>query len=114
MRKLMVLAAMLAMMLAAAAPAMAQDAAGASDEGDVTVTGGDVFIVDASQETAVAVSNIQNGDAAAAADDGSIATASATATSDITINQVNAGVGDDFFDDNDDFFVDEFGFVVFF
>lgn len=103
----MVLAAMLAMMMVAAAPAYAQDAFAVSGEGDATATGGDVTVVDASQTATVDVSQVQTGDATAVADDGSLSFASVDSSLDVTVNQVNGGFGEGFF-------VDDFGFVIFF
>lgn len=103
MRKIMVLAAMLAMMMAAAAPAFAHDAVG----GDV-----DILVADASQTATVDVTQSQFGDATATAGDiGSAADASIENSLDVSVTQVNAGVGG--VAAADDLFVD-FPFVIFF
>ncbi len=78
----MLLAAMLAMMLVAAAPAFAQSTAvqfDSSEELTVNTIG--------NQFTFVGVSQVQSGDANASAVDGSMAEASATNTADIWISQ---------------------------
>ena len=83
----MLLAAMLAMVLAAAAPAFAQDAV--ADDGSIA-EGGDVQYVDCSQvQTAI---QGQYGDATATADDESIAAAANTLG--ISQTQVNACLGE--------------------
>ncbi|QIN85006.1 LPXTG cell wall anchor domain-containing protein [Rubrobacter tropicus] len=87
----MLLAAMLAMVLAAAAPALAQDAV-AVDEG--TATGGDVQYVDCSQVQELTVNQGQYGDAVAAADDESAAVAGIAQELGITQQQVNACLGE--------------------
>ena len=82
----MLLAAMLAMVLAAAAPAFAQDAT--ADDGAIA-EGGDVQYVDCSQ-VQQAIQG-QYGDAQATADDGSVAVAANTLG--ISQTQVNACLG---------------------
>ena len=89
MRKVMLLAAMLAMVLAAAAPAFAQ--AVIEDDGDDGNT--NVQYVDCSQVQAAAAAQGQYGDANAAADDESVAIANISQDLDITQNQVNACLG---------------------
>ena len=84
MRKVMLLAAMLAMVLAAAAPAFAQ--AVAIDEGD------DVEYNAVCQNILGAVgdiTNAQDGDASAVADDDSAAAAEVAQSQGVTIEQVN-------------------------
>lgn len=96
MRKITVLAAMLAMMLALASPAFAH------------AVGGDVDLqfVDASQSATVDASQSQFGDATATSGDvGSAASASIDNSLDVSVEQVNAGVhgiaaGDDLFFDH--------------
>ena len=80
MRKVMLLAAMLAMVLAAAAPAFAQ-----------ATIGDETQVVDCSQVQAAV--GAQYGDANAAADDESVAIANISQDLDITQNQVNACLG---------------------
>ena len=87
MRKVMLLAAMLAMVLAAAVPAFAQDAT-VGDDG--VATGGDVQYVDCSQVQAAI--GAQYGDAGAAADDESVAAAANELG--ISQQQVNACLGE--------------------
>src|ERR687894_1564030 len=87
MRKVMLLAAMLAMVLAAAVPAFAQDAEVGEDG---VATGGDVQYVDCSQVQAAVQG--QYGDAGAAADDESIAAAANNLG--ISQSQVNACLGE--------------------
>jgi len=92
MRKVVLLAAMLAMMLAAAAPAFALDLGGnaVADDGSIA-TGGDVDVrfVDASQfQFAV---NAQFGDANAIGDEN---VAFVGSDQGITQNQANAGLGE--------------------
>ncbi len=86
MGKAVLLAAMLAMVLAAAAPAFAQDAT--ADDGSIA-EGGDVQYVDCSQ-VQQAIQG-QYGDATATADDGSVAAAANTLG--ISQTQVNACLG---------------------
>lgn len=121
MRKIMVLAAMLAMMMAAAAPAFAHDAVG----GDV-----DILVADVSQEATVDVTQSQFGDATATSGDiGSAADASIENSLDVSVTQVNAGIGGvaaggdldfdgvlDIFDvdDDNDGILDEFEFFILF
>lgn len=84
MRKILVLASMLAMMMVAAAPAFADATAG-----DV-----DILLADVSQDVAVDVTQSQFGDATATAGDiGSAADASIDNSLDVSVTQVNAGVG---------------------
>ena len=91
MRKIMLLAAMLAMVLAAAAPALAQDAT-VGDDG--VATGGDVQYVDCSQVQAALAAQGQYGDAGAAADDESAASADIAQELGIEQSQVNACLGE--------------------
>ena len=108
----MVLAAMLAMMMLAAAPAYAQDATAGDDGIAIGGDSTDSTVVDASQTTAVAVSQTQAGDSTATATGDSVAVSGdVTASLDVSVNQFNGGFDNDF---GDDFFVDEFGFVIFF
>lgn len=101
MRKIIVLAAMMAMMLALASPAFAHAVGG-----DV-----DVLAVDASQSATVDVTQSQFGDATATSGDiGSAANASIDNSLDVSVTQVNGGVGG--VAAGDDLFVD-FPFVVF-
>jgi len=82
MRKLLVMATTLAMVLAVSAPAFAADAVG----GDV-----DINVVDASQRQAAAAVQVNRGDA----DAGNLGSAAAIDQSlDISQTQVNAGFGD--------------------
>ena len=85
MRKVMLLAAMLAMVLAAAVPAFAQDATAVDDS---VAQGGDVQYVDCSQVAAALQG--QYGDAVA--DDEAVATVASEQG--ITINQANACLGE--------------------
>ncbi len=99
MRKIIVLAAMLAMMLAMASPAFAHAVGG-----DV-----DVLAVDASQSATVDATQSQFGDASATSGDiGSAADASIDNSLDVSVEQVNGGFDDDFF------FDDDFDFIIFF
>ena len=85
MRKVMLLAAMLAMVLAAAVPAFAQDVV-AIDEGD------DVEYNAVCQNILGSVGDItqdQDGDAEAVATDDSAAAAEVAQSQDVTIEQVN-------------------------
>ena len=91
MKKLIAVGATAAMLLAATAPALAQDA---TVDGDGVATGGDVSYYDASQ-LQVAI-QIQEGDATATADDGS----EAEAYNDLYIDQYQYNGG---FDEDDDF-----------
>lgn len=101
MRKIIVLAAMMAMMLALASPAFAHA---------VAVDGGvDLQFVDASQSATVDVT--QSGDASATSGLGGAASASVDNSLDVSVTQVNAGVGGGA--SGDDLFVD-FPFVIFF
>lgn len=96
MRKMILLAAMLAMMLVAAAPAFAQDAT--ADDGGVAI-GGDVgntqyedsfntlFFGNQAQFVVYDVTQVQSGTATAVADDGSAAAASAEQSLDISTSQ---------------------------
>lgn len=103
MKKIMALAAMLAMMMVAAAPAFAHEAVG----GDV-----DILVADVSQSATVDVTQSQFGDASATSGDlGSAADASIDNSLDVSVTQVNAGVGG--VAAGGDLFVD-FPFVVFF
>lgn len=102
MRKIMVLVAMMAMMMVAAAPAFAH-----ATGGDV-----DVLVADVSQSATLDVTQSQFGDATATAGDvGSAADASIENSADISVTQVNSGVGG--VASGDDLFVD-FPFVIFF
>jgi hypothetical protein len=84
MKKLMVLVAMLAMMLAMAAPAFAQTIA--IDEGDdVEYNAGAQNIIGSVGD----ISNTQTGTAVAVAADDSAAAASVTQSQDVTISQSN-------------------------
>lgn len=85
MRKVMLLAAMLAMVLAAAVPAFAQDATAVDDS---VAQGGDVQYVDCSQVAAALQG--QYGDAVA--DDEAVA--EVASEQGITINQANACLGE--------------------
>ncbi len=91
MKKLMVLAAMLAMMLAMAAPAFADTIA--IDEGDdVEFNAGAQNIIGSVGD----ISNTQSGTAVAVAVDDSAAAASVSQTQDVTISQSNV-FGNGFF-----------------
>ncbi len=85
MRKVMLLAAMLAMVLAAAAPALAQVTGGDAEDGDATAA----QYVDCSQVQAAL--GVQYGDDSAAVDD---SVAGAADELGITQNQVNACLGE--------------------
>ncbi len=95
MRKVVLLAAMLAMVLAAAAPAFALDLGGDAFANDDSVAvGGDAIVqfVDASQFQFAL--QAQFGDADATAVDESEAVAGVSSEQGITQNQANAGLGE--------------------
>lgn len=95
MKKIIILAAMLAMMLVAAAPAFAE-----ATGGDFTLTS-----VDASQSVDVSVTQTQTGDALATSGDlASAADASVSNSADISVEQINGGFVP----------MDGFDFVLFF
>ncbi|MBA3389105.1 MAG: hypothetical protein H0U02_07060 [Rubrobacter sp.] len=88
MRKLMVLAAMLAMMLVAASPAFAQ-ATAIDDSSDVTFE--DSFNVFAPQVAFVAGVQTNSGDANAAAIDNSVAASAVEQSFELEVEQFNGG-----------------------
>ena len=89
MKKLMVLAAMLAMMLAAASPAFAQD---------ITITQGDEVQFNAGAQNLIGsvgdISQTQDATATAVAVDDSTATAEVSQTQDVSITQSNFAFND--------------------
>jgi hypothetical protein len=143
MRKLMLLAAMLAMVLVAAAPAMAQatvisnDSDGFDDDNfglfDDDFDNSSTVVLNASQTQVADVSQVNTGDANAVADDGSVAVATVDqelfVEQDATQQVVASGFGfdgdldndgilDDFevFDNDldDDGILDAFDFIILF
>ncbi len=85
MKKLMVLAAMLAMMLAMAAPAFAQDVVAIDEGDDVEFNAGAQNIIGSVGD----ITNTQSGTAVAVADNDSAAAASVDQSQEVTISQSN-------------------------
>ena len=95
MRKLVAMGMMLALMLAAASPPLAQDAI--ADDGSVAATSLTVEVFDASQFQSADALQTNTGDATATADDDSTADASIDQSLQIDQFQLNGGFGDGIF-----------------